>query len=179
MTFLQKVPFKGPYIITPNHESAYDPPLAGCFLLTPLRFMAKKELFQNILFGLLLKAVGSLPLERRGFDASTIRRVMTYLKRGASMVIFPEGTRSKTDEFLPAKPGVGLIVHEAGYPAIVPLRIKGTRIAEKKLLSFSRPKIELIYGYPFCINPHYSWGEGIKESSQGIADFIMEQVKAI
>lgn len=179
ITVLVKVPFRGPYIITPNHQSAYDPPISGCFFLSPFRFMAKKELFHNPVIALFLRSIGAMPLERRGFDATTIRKVVGYLKHGNCMVIFPEGTRSKTEDFLPAKPGVGLIVHEADCPPIIPLRIKGTRIAEKKLLSFSRPKIELVYGHPFCINPHYSWGTGIKESSQRIADYIMEQVKAI
>ncbi len=179
VTFLQKVPFKGPYIITPNHESSFDPPLAGAFLLTPLRFMAKKELFKNIAFGLLLRAVGSMPLERRGFDAITIRKVMSHLKRGASMVIFPEGTRSKNDEMLRAKPGIGLILHEAGYPPVIPLRFRGTRIAEKELFSFARPRIDLVYGYPYCINPNYSWGTTTKESSQAMADYIMRQVQAL
>lgn len=179
VTFLQRVPLRGPYIITPNHESVFDPPLSGIFLLNPVRYMAKKELFKNPLMALALYLVGSLPLERRGFDATTIRRVVYYLKKGSGMVIFPEGTRSKTGEIMAAKPGIGLILQEADYPPIIPLRIKGSRSAEKRLFSFSRPKIALIYGYPFCINRHYPWGNGLKERSQKMANHIMEHVKQL
>jgi len=128
---------------------------------------------------LALYLVGSLPLERRGFDATTIRKVVYYLKRGSGMVIFPEGTRSKTGEIMAAKPGIGLILQESDYPPVIPLRIKGSRSAEKRLFSFTRPKIELIYGYPFCINRNYPWGDGIKERSQKMADHIMEHVKQL
>src|SRR3970282_1488513 len=69
-----------------------------------------------------------VPIEREESSLAGLRMVKSILASGESALIFPEGTRSRSGEIQPFKPGLGLLAWELGVP-IVPVRIKGTHDA--------------------------------------------------
>jgi 1-acyl-sn-glycerol-3-phosphate acyltransferase len=115
------------YIVIANHASYLDIPVLFAAIRQPLRFMAKKSLFTVPIFGWGLKAAGFIPVDRKksatasaSFDLATSR-----LAKGNSLVIFPEGGRSRTAEMEPFKRGAFLLALKSGLP-IVPVAILGT-----------------------------------------------------
>lgn len=115
------------YVVVANHESNADPFLLS-WLPWDMRWVAKEELFQMPVLGWTFKFSGDIPL-RRG-DGESVRATMDAcrdsLRSGISIMMFPEGTRSKTGELLPFKDGAFRLAIEAGVP-VLPVAIEGTK----------------------------------------------------
>lgn len=116
----------GPCLIASNHQSMLDPPLIGGLLPEEIAFVARKTLFENPLFGWVIRGCRALPLDRDDADLGAIRRALGVLASGRKLLIFPEGTRSPDGRLLPAKAGAGLLALKSGVP-VVPARIRGAR----------------------------------------------------
>ncbi|MCH8017824.1 MAG: 1-acyl-sn-glycerol-3-phosphate acyltransferase, partial [Acidobacteria bacterium] len=69
-----------------------------------------------------------VPVDREETSLAGLRMVKSILSGGESVLIFPEGTRSRTGQLQEFKPGVGLIAQELGVP-VVPAYIQGTHRA--------------------------------------------------
>lgn len=120
-------------IIAANHTSNLDPIILGLASKHELFFPAKVELFRGPkAFAWLIKYFNAFPLHRSVMDIEIMRRFIYLLKRGMTVAVFPEGTRNRSDEFLPFKPGVALLAIATHTP-VVPTYIYG--IAES-FLSF-------------------------------------------
>lgn len=65
--------------------------------------LAKQELFKNPLIGWFLSCMGAVPIDRGKGDMGTVNKVTDECKNGTPILIFPEGTRSKTGELLTLK----------------------------------------------------------------------------
>jgi 1-acyl-sn-glycerol-3-phosphate acyltransferase len=91
---LEHLPARGPAIICPKHQRWEDIPVIGTALPPPLNYIAKAELFRQPLVRELLGAWGGVPVDRENPRAtlSSFRRLLPLLARGASLVLFPEGT---------------------------------------------------------------------------------------
>lgn len=117
----------GPVVFMANHLSAFDVMLFLGYIDKPLAFMAKKELAKAPIVSNLMGHVGCLFLDRK--DARQAVRVFNLaseqIRRGHSMVIFPEGTRSKTGVVGDFKSGSMKLAMKANVP-IVPVRVEGT-----------------------------------------------------
>jgi 1-acyl-sn-glycerol-3-phosphate acyltransferase len=123
---IEYVPRTGGFIIAANHASVLDPPLIGCHVPRQMVFFARKTLWKGGLFTWWLNIVGTIPVDRdSGADVSAIRRVLRVLRGGKAIIVFPEGTRTRTGTLQRPKPGVGLLACRAGVP-VVPARIFGT-----------------------------------------------------
>jgi len=118
----ENIPASGGVIIAPNHASYGDPPLIGASMTRPLYFMAKKELFDVPVLGALIRRTNAFPVSRGRQDIASVRFAGELLKDGRPLLIFPEGTRSKTGSFGKARPGVAMIACHAQVP-VVPVRI--------------------------------------------------------
>lgn len=165
-------PKKGGFILACNHISFFDPPFVGSWANRQVYFLAKKELFDSWLFGAFLRSVNSLPLNRRGFDRSAIKMSLGVISKGYGLTIFPEGTRSKTDNFLPPKAGVGMIASQAKCP-IVPAYVQGTDKLKGCLLG--KAKMIITYGEPVSAE----WIASLppeKESYIKIAQEVMKRI---
>ena len=82
---------EGGCVVCPNHIQLSDPPFAAVALShrTPLRLMAKKELFQgNKLFAWLIAALGAFPVDREGADITAIKTALSSVKAGHKLIIF-------------------------------------------------------------------------------------------
>lgn len=115
------------YVVIANHESTADPFLLS-WLPWDMRWVAKEELFKPPFVGWAMRFGGDIPL-RRG-DGESVRATMTECERalqaGISVMLFPEGTRSKDGELLPFKDGAFRLAITAGVP-VLPVAIAGTK----------------------------------------------------
>mgnify|MGYP000730229023 CR=1 FL=1 len=108
----------GTYVICPNHKSLNDPPLMGVCIKTPVKFMAKEELFKNKFFAGLIRALGAFPVERGAGDGKAIKTGEDLIKEGNVMTIFIEGGRTKTGEFMRPRSGCALVAQQMQVPVI-------------------------------------------------------------
>ena len=133
----EHVPKSGGVIIASNHVAYVDPPFLGAVAPRELFYLAKAELFSNALFGWLLDKCNTIPIARGAFDRRAIRRAVELLREGKALLLFPEGTRSRSGRFLEPKLGVGKIALEAGVP-IVPAYIHNSGSLFASLLKRKR-----------------------------------------
>jgi len=113
-----------------NHQSNVDPPVLFRALHPRLRVLYKHEIDAIPLLARAFRMAGFIPIDRRNRESAlrSIEMGAAALRRGHSFLIFPEGTRSRTDEMLPFKKGGFRMAIRAGAP-IVPVAISGGRAA--------------------------------------------------
>lgn len=113
------------YIIMGNHVAFWDPlTLALCNLKREIHFMGKKELFKNPILGWVWTKVHAFPVDRGNLDMAAMRTAMKIVKSGETLGIFPEGTRSHTDEMLPLLSGASVLALKSGVQ-VIPVYING------------------------------------------------------
>lgn len=138
------------YIFASNHASALDILALLAVLPKNFRWIAKKELFSIPIFGPSLKAAGYIAIDRSDRRAAmhSIIVASERIKGGASVVIFPEGTRSPDGRLLPFKSGGLMLAQRSGRP-VVPVGIVGSNLAlpAKSLLVNPGP-IHVKLGHP-------------------------------
>ena len=115
----------GPYIFAPNHQSHFDIAALLGYLPGNNRFVAKKELFGEPVLGTVLRTLGMVPVDRENpLEAiDLLNRIAT--DEGYSLVIFPEGTRSRDGALLPFKKGPFAAAIYLKLP-VVPVVCRGT-----------------------------------------------------
>jgi 1-acyl-sn-glycerol-3-phosphate acyltransferase len=121
-----------PFVVVSNHESFADILLIS-HLPWEMKWLSKAELFRIPVMGWMMWLAGDIPV-KRGFGPSAVEameRCRDVLRKRVSVMIFPEGTRSKTAELLPFKDGAFRLAIEAGVP-ILPLALSGTGTALPK-----------------------------------------------
>lgn len=124
---LENIDPKRPYVFAANHQSQYDIFTLMGHLPVQFKWMAKKSLFYIPIVGWGIKACGSIPVDRENAKEAykALLRATTKIKQGYSIVVFPEGTRSRDGRIRPFKSGGIVLALRAGVP-IVPVTIIGT-----------------------------------------------------
>ena len=115
-------------IIVANHQSWFD--ILALFYVLPveIRFVAKKELFAIPFFGSTLRALGHIRLDRTNLKQAigAYEQASRYIHdQRLSVLVFAEGTRSRTGELQPFKSGPFVLAIESGAP-VVPVYVAGT-----------------------------------------------------
>jgi len=136
-----------------NHESLFD--ILGAVASIPgtARFIAKKELFRIPIFAQGMKFVGMIKIDRGNSAQArqTINDAIKVIKNGVSVIMFPEGTRSKDGSIKPFKKG-GFILATTGKIPIVPMVISGShRIMRKRSLHLQKGKFKIEFLDPIQI----------------------------
>lgn len=170
---VENIPREGGVIIAGNHISWYDPPFVSVSSPREVNFMAKRELFSIPILGFLIRNLNAFPVSRGKYDRQALENAIEVLKKGEALIVFPEGTRSrKKGEFLPPKPGIGVLAKEGGVP-IVPAYISGSDELTKVFFSFGRVKV--IFGPPI---PR-EWVMSIPEGKPGFSQIAEEVMRRI
>lgn len=119
------------YVVVANHRSNID--IMVCFLAlpVPIRFLAKAELFRVPVFAQAMRALGIVEVNRKhSRDLSIIESVnmqaQKVIERGHSLIIYPEGTRSRDGGPRPFKKGAFTMAVAAKMP-VLPVTLHGTR----------------------------------------------------
>ena len=114
-----------PVIFAPNHASFIDPPLLALSIPRKVNFLARASLWKVPLLKLILKHWCAHPLPLGGNNLSIFKQIVSLLKQGQSVAIFPEGQRSYDGNLQTAQVGISLLAKKAAV-AIVPIYIHGT-----------------------------------------------------
>ncbi len=121
-----------PYVVVANHESFVDMVLIS-HLPTEMKWLSKVEIMKIPFLGWMMRLARDIPLVR-GNKRSAIAALEGCRERlgcDVSVMIFPEGSRSKTGELNEFAAGAFKLAIEGGYP-ILPLAVHGTRDALRK-----------------------------------------------
>ncbi|HVO18546.1 MAG TPA: lysophospholipid acyltransferase family protein [Anaeromyxobacter sp.] len=118
---------EGPLIFASNHESALDIWVLVERLPRNVRFIAKQELFRIPIFGWYMRLGGHVPVDRRNQAQAveSLRAAARLVRGGTSLIVFPEGTRSRDGRVQPFKKGPFALAMEALVP-VVPVAISGS-----------------------------------------------------
>ncbi len=110
----ENIPKEGAFLICSNHRSLIDPFCVGAAMKRLPYFMAKDELFHKPVIGSAIHYCHAFPVKRGERDLASVQQAVNYLKQGSPLLVFPEGTRSKTGVPLPPKTGVALLAGRTG-----------------------------------------------------------------
>ncbi len=166
-------------LIAGNHASFVDPLAIGSAFYFPVWYLARTTLFESSrFFGWLIASVNSIPISRERLDLKTIRQTKALCEQGKSVVIFPEGTRSKDGELQKGLAGVGLFVDKIGAD-ILPVYVEGSFQAFSRKSRFPRPvRIRVNIGAPLKAEQWHDIPRG-RERYQAIADDIMKAIEGL
>ena len=145
---LDRIPAEGPLIVAGNHLSYIDPFAHAYFVVRAgrrPRFLAKQELFDSRLIGMVLRGAGQIPVDRATGDRAPLEEATRAIEAGRIVVIYPEGTTTTTNpDFSPGrgKTGAVRLALATGVP-ILPVATWGGqyvwRKAGRQSLAFGRP----------------------------------------
>jgi 1-acyl-sn-glycerol-3-phosphate acyltransferase len=167
----RRVPPEGPVLLAPNHFSAWDHFFCGIYLRRRVRFMAKSQLFSNPLLTAILVHGGAFPVRRGHRDEEAMATARSILERDGTIVVYPEGGRSRDGKLGRARPGVGRLALETGAP-VVPVAIHGSLGIRRHRL----PKVVVEYGAPIAFA---RVERPSREEQQAAADEVFAAVREL
>jgi 1-acyl-sn-glycerol-3-phosphate acyltransferase len=177
----ERVPLSGPVILAANHASYIDPPLVGSGIKRAINYLARENLFDILVIGWILRHWLVVPVDREGGGAKGLKAILDRLLKGQAIILFPEGTRTRTGQLQSARSGIGLTVIKSAAP-VIPVRVFGTFEAYGRDRRLPRPhRVAVKYGRPLlftelraeaktCAKPR------LKEIYQQVADEIMAAI---
>jgi 1-acyl-sn-glycerol-3-phosphate acyltransferase len=126
----EHMPLNRAAVYCSNHQSHIDPPVLYEALHPEMRILYKAEIDRLPILPRAFRLAGFIPVDRKNKEAGmrAIEAAAASLRAGNSFLVFPEGTRSPTDDMLPFKKGAFIMAIKAQAP-IVPIAIKGGRDA--------------------------------------------------
>ncbi len=179
----ENIPRGNGVIFASNHVSGVDTFMVPFFSMSrfspvPYCSPAKEELFKIPVLGRFLSLLGSYPVKRRARDFEAMKRI-AYCAKNYNVMLFPEGTRSKTGELGKGRAGVGWIVY-AAKPVVVPTLVINTEkyFWPGRKRPWFRIPYTIIFGKPLDLDKYYEMPDD-KKTSQAIVSEIMDAISAL
>jgi len=171
----EHLPAFGAFLICANHTSLLDPPAVGVACPLPVAFLAKLELFRIPVFGWLIGALQSIPVDRSQLSKGTLAEIARMLEGGIPVLVFPEGTRSRTGQLGTGKAGLGLLARKMAVP-LVPAYVHGTSLWPRTWRTERRMSVTFAAPIPVAwVTETAAQRSGYQE----IADRIMREIQAL
>ncbi len=154
---LSNVPSDGPAILAPNHISVLDSFFVPCALPRRITYVGKAEYMDDWKTKHLFPAMGMIPIDRSGGDASTraLDAASAVLEAGELFGIYPEGTRSRDGRLHKGHTGMARLAFRTGAP-IIPVGIIGTDLIQPA--DAARPKlfrkVRIRFGRPISVEKY-------------------------
>jgi len=142
-------PEEGGALVCSNHQSFFDPVLVGLCCERRLNYLARANLFKFPLKPF-IQALNAIPVNRDGTGLDGLKETMKRLRKGEMVLIFPEGTRTRTGQLQDLKPGFVAVARKCKVP-IVPIVFDGVYQAwprDQKLPWFGTVHVQV--GAPIC-----------------------------
>jgi 1-acyl-sn-glycerol-3-phosphate acyltransferase len=139
VTGAEHIPATGPGVVATNHVGYLDFVFAGYGVREQgkrrLRFLAKREIWDNPIAGPMMRSMKHIPVDRAGRAADSLALAVDALRRGELIGMFPEATISRSFVPLPGKSGAARMAMETGAP-LIPGAVWGTQ----RLWTKGRPR---------------------------------------
>lgn len=149
----EHVDFSKPHVFLMNHQSTLDIPIIFAVVPVPLRFIVKKELMYAPFVGFYIWAMGMIFVDRKNRTKAiaSLKRAGQIIREGASIIAYPEGTRSGDGSILSFKKGTFMVAIESGVP-IVPVAVEGSRhvMPKDELLNLTPGEVRVKLGQPIA-----------------------------
>ncbi len=172
---MQNVKPGEPFILVANHVSWFDIFAIAVLLKVDFHFVAKKELERVPVFGLAWRAAGHISIDRSNRERAveSLRVAGEQMREQRSVVIiFAEGTRSRTGRLQPFKKGAFVLAHETGIP-IVPTVVTGSYdIMRPDTFSVRPATIHVHFEPPVTVRPD----EGLEALSERVRAVFVERL---
>ncbi len=160
------------YLLMSNHESLFDIPLLEAYVPTFVRGVEALRQFKWPVYGWAVRRVGNIPIDRNNIHASIRSMKLTekILKKGKSIIILPEGHRTRDGNLGPFKKLPFHLAKKAGVP-IIPIGLSGLFELKHKGSWLIRPRpIDIKFGQP--ISPD----KILTLSTEELRDFVREKI---
>ncbi len=170
----ENVPKSGACFVCCNHISNCDPVILSVSVKRPLRYMAKKELFNIPVLKQVITALGAFPVDRGKADIGAIKTSIALLEDGEAVGIFPQGRRCRGIKPTAdgVKSGTGMMVYRTQVD-VVPVAITTKNY---KVRLFKRIYVNI--GKPIKFE-EYNVGERSSAEYQKISKEIFERIAAL
>ncbi len=162
------------YLFVGNHKSAMDIPLLAKYIPFPIAFIAKASLKKVPFISQVMILMDCLFLQREDVRQAVeiIKAGVIKLQRGESLVIFPEGTRSRGEALLPFKQGSLKLAEKSNSP-IIPFALKGTEdLYGKNGFKVKSARIQLSFAAPIYLDTLND--EDKKKSAQYVQQIVQQ-----
>lgn len=176
----ENIPRKGGAILAINHVSYFDFAITGTAALPTgryVRFMAKKEIFDNKLAGPLMRGMHHINVDRQNGSASFVA-ALRALKSGEIIGIFPEGTISTSFEIKGLKSGAVRLAMGAGVP-IIPTIIWGSQRTwtkgVKRNLRRNNFPVSVLFGEPIT----YQRGDDVEVAEAQLRQALLTMLHVV
>lgn len=150
VTGSENIPSDIPVLFVGNHQGNFDIPIYMAYINKPKGFVSKIEIKKLPVINKWMEFMKCVFMDRQDIrqEILTIKEGISYLKQGYSLVIFPEGTRSRGNKMGDFKPGSFKLAVKSCVP-IIPVTVKGTyNIMEKRKFIISPADVEIIISKP-------------------------------
>ena len=168
----ENIPKEGYHIYTSNHESSLDIAAVVRAVPLPLYFIVKKELRKVPVLGIYIRLADMIFVDRGNRDAAlkSMQNAARLIKGGKNVIVFPEGTRSKTGELLQFRKGSFKIACD-GNIGVVPIAIVGTReVNPSGSFKLNPGTVKVQIGQPIYPHDHPEF------NAEKLADFTRQRV---
>jgi 1-acyl-sn-glycerol-3-phosphate acyltransferase len=151
----ENLPRQGGFVLATNHLGLLDAPMAYYALPHLKLFVMVAEKWKDIaIFRWLARPLNLLFIDRYNLDMKAMREVLDRMSHGETLVIAPEGTRSRDEQLAEGKPGVAYLAARFGWP-ILPVALNGTedRVFVSNLKHLRKTRILIHAGPLFKLPP--------------------------